>query len=132
MKRERRKSFGRDKRGVSPVIGVLLMVAVTVIMAAVIMAWSSTVSTPETPNSCGVVVSRQNSTLLQMTVMSIQPVGASIASISWAGTDVTLGNMSSPGVGSTSTITVNASPAYLVVTGNWADGTTSVVYNSRI
>lgn len=132
MKRERRNSFGKDKRGVSPVIGVLLMVAVTIIMAAVIMAWSSTVSTPETPNSCGVSVSRLNSTLLQLTVMSIQPVGASIASVSWDGTDVTPGNMSYPDVGNTSTITVNSTPAYLVVTCDWDDGTKDVVYNGRI
>jgi archaeal type IV pilus assembly protein PilA len=46
------KNFQRDQRGVSPVIGVILMVAITVVMGAVIAgyAYGYLGNTPKTPN----------------------------------------------------------------------------------
>jgi len=46
------KKFLRDRRGVSPVIGVILMVAITVVMGAVIAAFSYGYlgTTPKAPN----------------------------------------------------------------------------------
>jgi flagellin-like protein len=46
------KNFQRDQRGVSPVIGVILMVAITVVMGAVIagFAYGYLGNTPKAPN----------------------------------------------------------------------------------
>jgi len=46
------KEFLRDKRGVSPVIGVILMVAITVVMGAVVagFAYGYLGNTPKAPN----------------------------------------------------------------------------------
>jgi flagellin-like protein len=46
------KNFQRDQRGVSPVIGVILMVAITVVMGAVVagFAYGYLGNTPKAPN----------------------------------------------------------------------------------
>jgi flagellin-like protein len=46
------KEFQRDQRGVSPVIGVILMVAITVVMGAVVagFAYGYLGNTPKAPN----------------------------------------------------------------------------------
>ncbi len=47
------KEFQRDQRGVSPVIGVILMVAITVVMGAVVagFAYGYIGNTPKAPNA---------------------------------------------------------------------------------
>jgi len=47
------KKFVRDQRGVSPVIGVILMVAITVVMGAVVagFAYGYIGNTPKAPNA---------------------------------------------------------------------------------
>jgi len=58
--------------GVSPVIGVILMVAITVVMAAIVSSWSSGVKAPNTPTTVGLDVSRTNYDI-SVLVTSIDP-----------------------------------------------------------
>ena len=145
MRTEKRnkKSFWKDVRAVSPVIGVILMVAVTVVMAAIIMSWSSSISAPEAPKQCGVSVSRYDDDI-RVTVTSIEPVGASISSISAFvdGAEKEFFKTESGNATATMT-TVGASgwikdkgsateQVYLVLTCTWSDGTTDVLYDGKI
>jgi len=64
------KNFQRDQRGVSPVIGVILMVAITVIMGAVVagFAYGYLGNTPKAPNIAMSVIddpTDQNSALVK-------------------------------------------------------------------
>lgn len=86
MEREKRKSLRKDERAISPVIGVILMVAVTVIMAAIIMSWSAGIKAPETPRQCGVTVSRVDPDTVSITVTSREPVTEPVAYINYTGT----------------------------------------------
>lgn len=121
-------SFRKDKRGVSPVIGVLLMVAVTIIMAAIIMAWSSGITAPETPNTCGLSVSRINDSHIKVTVTSVQPSGADITNITSNNVQILL----SPTVGSYNRSVALPRNTYTVMVCNWADGTKDVVYDAKL
>ncbi len=62
-----------DNEAVSPIIGTILMVAITVIMAAIIANWSAGIKAPETPKSVGLDVSRLNQNNVSITVTSIDP-----------------------------------------------------------
>lgn len=62
-----------DNEAVSPIIGTILMVAITVIMAAIIANWSAGIKAPETPKSVGLDVSRLNQKNVSITVTSIDP-----------------------------------------------------------
>ena len=64
------KKFVRDQRGVSPVIGVILMVAITVVMGAVVagFAYGYLGNTPKAPNLALSVIddpADQNSVLVK-------------------------------------------------------------------
>ncbi|MCG2758906.1 MAG: type IV pilin [Desulfobacteraceae bacterium] len=65
-----------DDRGVSPVIAVILMVAITVVMAAIVSSWSAGVKAPTTPTTVGMDISRSNDTLI-FVVTSIDPASSS-------------------------------------------------------
>jgi len=74
-KSDKKTRFVRDEDGVSPVIGVILMVAITVVMAAIVSSWSSSVKAPTSPVSVGLDISRSNSTITLL-ITSIDPVSA--------------------------------------------------------
>ena len=76
-----KEKFLSDLKAVSPVIGVVLMVAITVIMAAIIMNWSSGISAPDVPKQISVTMNRQNVTYGTMTVTSIRPQGTTIQAL---------------------------------------------------
>jgi flagellin-like protein len=125
---EKRKSVRKDKRAVSPVIGVILMVAITVIMAAIVMSHYSSIAVPEVSKKCGLSVSRINDTHIRVTVTSIHPSGADITNITC--TDVQI--LSSPIVGSyNNTVSLNKNE-YAVMVCNWADGARDVIYDAKI
>ena len=87
------KEFQRDQRGVSPVIGVILMVAVTVIMGAVIagFAYGYLGNTPKAPN---VALSVIDSPTDNTTVLVKHSGGESILANEWKGS-LTMGKESS-------------------------------------
>jgi flagellin-like protein len=87
------KNFQRDQRGVSPVIGVILMVAITVIMGAVVagFAYGYLGNTPKAPNVALTVIddpTDQSSMLVKHTG------GESLQAAGWKGS-LTAGKESS-------------------------------------
>ena len=73
-----KNKFLDDTKAVSPVIGVVLMVAITVIMAAIIMNWSSGIAAPDIPKQVSVTVVRSDEFVGTITVSSIRPQGTTI------------------------------------------------------
>ncbi len=134
---------GKDKRifendlGVSPVIAVILMVAITVVMAAIVSSWSSGVKAPTTPISVGIDVSRSG-TNITLTVTSISPTNAAPlnsvnTTYTWANSSKYTKNMTSADVGNTLLIdTGEYGPGQLIVLVSYKDGSKKVVYSSQI
>lgn len=71
----RKKESRKNDEAVSPVIGVILMVAITVVMAAIVSSWSSGVKAPNTPTTVGLDITR-SVTNVSVLVTSIDPAGA--------------------------------------------------------
>ena len=142
MKKKNKKSFWKDVRAVSPVIGVILMVAVTVVMAAIIMSWSSGITAPETPRQCGVTVSRLDPSNVSITVTSREPTQEYIISIDYSGyLNGTISNAEVMNKGTEATVLVgqvNTSVPHergkhLVVTCMWVkDEKQTVLYDAVI
>lgn len=152
MKSEKRdkKSLLKNVRAVSPVIGVILMVAVTVIMAAIIMSWSSGIKAPEIPRQCSVTVNRIDANNISITVTSREPTGEYIDFISYTGTnpadntpiinaEVMSKSVASGGdentvlVGQLNSSVPHKRGEHLVVTCTWSrDGKVTVLYDARI
>lgn len=146
MKSEKRnkKSLLKNVRAVSPVIGVILMVAVTVIMAAIIMSWSSGIKAPETPRQCSVTVNRIDANNISITVTSREPTNEYIDFINYSGVvkSALVSNQmvmnQTAGSGTVLVGQVNSSVPHdrgehLVVTCTWQrDGKMSVLYDARI
>ncbi len=65
----------KDNRGVSPVIAVILMVAITVVMAAIVSSWSAGVKAPTAPTTVGLDISR-NTNDVSIVVTSIDPASS--------------------------------------------------------
>ncbi len=65
----------KDDRGVSPVIAVILMVAITVVMAAIVSSWSAGIKAPTAPTTVGLDISR-NSNNVTIVVTSIDPASS--------------------------------------------------------
>ena len=145
MKTEKRdtKSLLKDARAVSPVIGVILMVAVTVVMAAIIMSWSSGITAPETPRQCGVTVSRIDADEISITVTSREPVQERITSIDYSGYNDTaiineevmaiLSGKDTILVGQVNSSVPHYRGKHLVITCKWSkDDKQSVLYDAVI
>lgn len=128
------KRFDKDDSGVSAVIGVILMVAITVVMAAIVSSWSSGVKAPNTPTTVGLDIARSSSNI-SITVTSIDPASAApIPSINFStsGASCTITNMSSANVGQSTTLTSCGDITNLVrliVTATYKDGTQKVLYS---
>ena len=120
----------RDEKAVSPVIGVILMVAITVILAAIIgMHVFGIVDTvPETKTVS--IYGYRNDTTVNFVVTSIDPVGTSITNITSnvgdiGGTDF--------GIGDEFYITgVDSIGTRVVLVAAFGDGTSQVVYTSKL
>lgn len=66
----------KDDKGVSPVIAVILMVAITVVMAAIVSSWSAGVKAPTTPTTVGLDISR-STTNITLVITAIDPTSSS-------------------------------------------------------
>lgn len=118
-----------DNKGVSPVIGVILMVAATIVIAGVVMAMLGGFKAPTPAKTVGVSVSRINSTAVDFTIMSIEPAGTTIDLISVTGATGAMGTS----VGNVSTLTTTGTPpVHIVLTATFADNTQQVIYDSRV
>jgi len=78
------KEFQKDQRGVSPVIGVILMVAITVVMGAVVagFAYGYLGNTPKAPN---VALSVIDDPTDQVSILVKHSGGESIDANAWKG-----------------------------------------------
>lgn len=133
------KHNANNSEAVSPVIGVILMVAIvgsvectpmarTVILAAVIAAFVfGMAGSLQTTKTVAITSERINSTAIALTNHGGKDVSAltSIA-ITGAGSG-TLGTS----VGSTTTVIVGAAPARIIVTGTFNDGSQQVLLESN-
>jgi len=129
--RNRRKM---DKKGVSPVIGVILMVAATIVIAAVVMGMLGGFKAPASSKTVAISASRVNNTHVDFTLTAIEPAGTSINWINCtAGCAAGKGNISNPTVGVTWTAeTSGTPPVHVVLTAYFADGTKQVVFDSKV
>jgi len=64
---------------VSPIIATILMVAITVIMAAIIANWSAGIKAPQQPQSVGLDISRLSQNNVTVTITSIDPPNAIVS-----------------------------------------------------
>ncbi len=126
-----------DDRGVSPVIAVILMVAITVVMAAIVSSWSSGVKAPTTPTTVGMDVSRSG-TNITLTVTSIDPSSAAPlnsinATYTWTNSSKYSKNITSADVGNTLLLdTGENGPGLLVIVATYKDSSKKVVYSREI
>ena len=146
-------NFKQNEEAVSPVIGVILMVAITVILAAVIAAFvfgmtgnvqsTKTVAVTVGQNSDDVVLTYQggaDSSTLQYLKITVEP-GNGGAKVIYCTTDtegsiaITTGSTATGlDVGSVMTITGKgtAQRDHVVVVGHFADGADQVVLDTYV
>jgi len=124
----------RDERGVSPVIGVILMVAATVVIAGVVMAMLGGFAPPEPAHMVSVTADRVNATHVRVTYMGgpdHHMVNTAVnLSIMVNGTVPTPPGFL-PTVGNSTAITASF-PAHIVANMTFLDGTTQVVLNTHV
>ena len=138
--------FGKDRkilnddRGVSPVIAVILMVAITVVMAAIVSSWSAGVKAPTAPTTVGLDISR-NTNNITVVVTAIDPASSSpIPFINFSykkldnGTYYTnYSNMTSVDVGNSIDLNTNSSEIkLLVITATFKDSSKKVLYSRDV
>ena len=125
----------RSKRGVSPVIGVILMVAATIVIAGVVMGMLGGFGPPKPTKTVMFSTSRINTTYVDLTVTAIEPAGTSIKSLNLSG-DVSDGDWvkapTNVTIGKTYTVKNATSPAHIVITAEFGDGTKQVVFDSKV
>ena len=130
VRSSRSNSRSRSKRGVSPVIGVILMVAATIVIAGVVMGMLGGFKAPTTTKTIGVSTTRVNSSHVAITITSIPP-GVSIESAGVSVAGGTVNSWNNITVGSTKT--VNASIGqHVVVNATFNDGTEQVILDTIV
>lgn len=130
----------KDDRGVSPVIAVILMVAITVVMAAIVSSWSAGVKAPTAPTTVGLDISRDNDTIT-VVVTAIDPASsAPIPSINFSYQKYSNGifytnysNMTNADVGNSIDLITNSSEIrQLVITARFKDASKKVLYSRDV
>ena len=118
------RKFREDEKAVSPVIGVILMVAIVVILAAMVATFVFGLGMPPTPKTISLTTTRTNATHISITVHSIAPAGTTITS--WSSDQIVGMEDLGKTVGSSEIFTFSG-PAHLVITATFGDGTSAVV-----
>ena len=130
----------KDDRGVSPVIAVILMVAITVVMAAIVSSWSAGVKAPTAPTTVGLDINRQN-TNITVVVTAIDPASGeplnemSLAYKHWNGTgwDSNTSIDTTVNVGDSATIDTNKTDTSLfIVKVKFKDLSSKVLYSREV
>jgi flagellin-like protein len=127
----------KNDEAVSPVIGVILMVAITVILAAVIAAFVFGMSgNIQKTKIVSVTLSRTNATNVNAIFNGGQDA-SSTYNITFSGPAVTgtpvMGNgISAVPVGTITAIPVTSSPTQIIGVGKFSDGSSQIVYDSTI
>jgi FlaG/FlaF family flagellin (archaellin) len=137
---KRKNEWQKNDAGISPVIGVILMVAITVLMAAIVSPWSSGVKASNTPTMIGLDLSRYG-TMVSVLVTDIDPASAvplQLLNISyqyWNGTSFTPNstNITNANVGSiTEFNTNNATSKRVIITATYKDGSKKVLFSDEV
>ncbi|MDD5615544.1 MAG: type IV pilin N-terminal domain-containing protein [Candidatus Methanoperedens sp.] len=130
----------KDDRGVSPVIAVILMVAITVVMAAIVSSWSAGVKAPTSPTTVGLDISRSTDNIT-VVVTAIDPASSSpIPFINFSYNKYDNGyfytnysNITNADVGNSIELKTNSSEIkQLVITARFKDGTKKVLYSRDV
>ncbi len=130
----------KDDTGVSPVVGVILMVAITVIMAAIVASWSSGVKAPTTPTTVGLDIERIGTNITTV-ITSIDPPSSApipllnISYQNWSdGARVNYTNITYANVGDNVEFNTSSSTSIsrIIITATYKDGSKKVLYNSQI
>ena len=132
------KRLCKDDDGVSPVVGVILMVAITVVMAAIVSSWSSGVRAPTSPTTVGLDISRSG-TNISLVVTTIDPPSAAPIPVlnttyqwynsTW-NTNSTDAYIANADVGKTLDINTNSTTLkQFVVIATFKDGSKKVLYS---
>jgi len=132
--RNRRKM---DEKGVSPVIGVILMVAATIVIAAVVLGMLGGFGPPKKTYVVAVSASRTTGGNITVTFEGgpdaslVTSLGGEITNVSTRAKEYFTLNT---GVGSTfvSTNTYKTNDAHVVVNATFSDGTKQVVLNTYV
>ena len=122
----------QNENAVSPVIGVLLMVMITVVLAAVIAAFVFGMSgNIQKSYVVAITLSQPNSTHIALTNMGGQDVGR-LVSINVTGDLVPSADKLKAPVGSTQTYELGArvGPKHIIAVGLFKDGTEQVLLDS--
>ncbi len=131
------KGIFEDDRGVSPVIAVILMVAITVVMAAIVSSWSAGVKSPTTPTTVGLDITRSGTSITTV-ITSIDPASAApITNIAITYQNYSSGvfysntsNMANADVGDTATVETNSTTLkQFIVMATYKDSSKKVLYS---
>lgn len=126
-------AYTKNDEAVSPVIGVILMVAITVILAAVIAAFVfGMAGGVSSTKNVAVTAQRTSGTMVAVTNMGGSDVGALSGTIAITG-DVTGTNSLATAVGSTINVPVTlTSNARIIATATFTDGSQQVLLDTRV
>jgi len=123
-----------DEKGVSPVIGVILMVAATIVIAAVVMGMLGGFKPPTPSKSVGVSATRIDTTRVDFTITSIEPPGTTITAL-YARNGTGLVNYTDTdgvSVGDIFTVYTTGSSEHIVINVTFGDGTSQVIFDAKI
>lgn len=129
------KNIRTDERAISPIIGTILMVAITVIMAAIIANWSSGIKAPEAPKTVGFDILRTTANTVQITITSINPPSTQVDYVNFTQASDHAYNLSlgSPVyIGMTGVFNVTGFDVFAVGTVSYGDGTKKTIYSQNI
>ena len=112
----------------------ILMVAATIVIAGVVMGMLGGFKAPGVSKTVGISTSRINSSHVDITLTAIEPSGTKIKWINCtAGCTGSNNNESTPDIGRTWTIhTGGTPPVHVVLTAYFEDGSTQVVFDSKV
>ncbi|MHC1610956.1 MAG: type IV pilin [Candidatus Methanospirareceae archaeon] len=133
----------RQNKGVSPVIGVILMVAATIVIASVVMGMLGGFGPPTPTKAVAISTSRINATHVSLTLTSIEPSGTNISYINFSNADTgdTFGNdatWDNPTVGKVYVLNTSdgaggaSPPVHIIGVATFGDGSSQVVLDRRI
>jgi archaeal type IV pilus assembly protein PilA len=119
----------KNEEAVSPVIGVILMVAITVILAAVIAAFVFGMAGNITKTkTVAITVQRTGANTVVLTNNGGQDVGALSSIVISGAANSVLGTA----VGSSTQLTAGTAPKHIIVTGTFNDGTQQVLLDTNV
>jgi len=149
-----------DIEAVSPIIATILMVAITVIMAAIIANWSAGVKAPQQPQSVGLDISRLSQNNVTVTITSIDPPNTIVSYINTtfmnssgntntrtilgigapnqtSSPDVTTNYISASyqnnaNVGDSATLNTKDFDEFIIITVRFGDGSIKTIYSQKV